>query len=118
MFDTKDYKSMIADTKQYERFVDIMKGVVKEASEKREEITTEARGEINKGNLVVVSRVETRNLVPWWNKKCQQAVEKRKVTFKAYRRNSSNAKFIEYKSRAEARNILRTKRKRRLCTFY
>lgn len=65
MFDTKDYKSMIADTKQYERFVDIMKGVVKEASGKREEITTEAR--VNKqgqlGSRITLSRVETRDNV-------------------------------------------------------
>lgn len=40
------------------------------------------------------------------------------MTFKAYRRNSSNMKFIEYKrSRAEARNILRRKKRKGFVRF-
>lgn len=98
-----------------------MQHAVKTASDKKswEKDSEEGwsnRG-VNGGSVTVSERKGnpgslSHNPVPWWDRECQQALNKRQLAFKKYRADSSLSNFVTYKkNRAEARKLLRQKKR-------
>lgn len=59
-----------------------------------------------------------RIIVPWWNKKCDQAIGKRKQAFRTLRKNPTEKNLIEFKKcRALARKIIKSEKKKSWRTY-
>jgi len=104
--------SVISPIEKYDIFCNFLKDTITSLlPEKNKSFTNSSPAQgckENKSNNRVQSSQLIRPPAPWWNEQCSEAVELRKQTLRAFRRNPSRSNYLNLKKReALTRNVLR-----------